>query len=344
MQWELKALSTQIVSGGTLRFPEDFTKVVTVSVSMHSIFKYIEAVACSPRPVLITGESGVGKELVAESVHLSSKRKGKFVTVNVGGLDDTVFSDTLFGHKKGAFTGAETGRTGLIEQAAGGTLFLDEIGDLENSTQIKLLRLLQQKEYYQLGSDICTISDARIVAATNVDLEEKLKQGTFRKDLYYRLMTHHIRIPPLRERHDDLPALLDHFVTDAASMLGKKKPSLPKDLPTLLSTYSFPGNIRELQSMVIDAVSRNEAPMLGYSTFKEHIGKTRDMSFAADGMVQAECNDIYYTGEFPTLKRVEDFFIAQAMEKARGNQSIAAELLGVSPSTLSRRFKDKVDN
>jgi two-component system response regulator HydG len=344
MQNELHALSRQIVSGGTLRYPDDFAKIVTISNTMHAIFKYIEAIAGSPRPVLITGESGVGKELIAEAIHKASKRTGKFVTVNVGGLDDTVFSDTLFGHKKGAFTGAETARPGLIERAGGGTLFLDEIGDLENSTQIKLLRLLQQNEYYQLGSDVCTITDARIIAATNVDIEEKLKRGLFRKDLYYRLMTHHIHIPPLRERLEDLPVLFEFFLEEAAVSLGKKKPTVPRELPTLLSTYQFPGNIRELQSITFDAVSRNESKMLGYSFFKEYIDKIKEMDIGTVGEPQTQEGEIYYAGEFPTLKKVEEFFIAEAMEKAKGNQSIAAQLLGVSPSTLSRRFKDKADN
>jgi len=154
--------------------------------------------------VLITGETGVGKELVAKALYRLSGRKGEFVPVNVAGLDDNVFADTLFGHRKGAFTGADQARSGLVEQATGGTLFLDEIGDLSAASQVKLLRLLQDGEYFPLGSDVAKRSDARVVVATNQDLQHLQDPGRFRKDLYYRLCAHHVHIPPLRERCEDL--------------------------------------------------------------------------------------------------------------------------------------------
>ena len=189
---------------------------------MSSIFQYCEVVAKSQQPVIIIGETGVGKELIAKAIHDLSGLRGKFVPVNVAGLDDNMFSDTLFGHKKGAFTGADQTRSGLIAQASGGTLFLDEIGDLAELSQVKLLRLLQEQEYYPVGSDIPMVSDARIIAATNRDLRKLTEAGKFRNDLYFRLCAHQVHIPPLRERLDDIPVLLDHFLDEAAKTFKKK--------------------------------------------------------------------------------------------------------------------------
>ena len=339
LQQEINILSKQVLSQ-ELRHPETFKEIITNDENMKSIFKYIEAIATSPKSVLVTGESGSGKEQIAKVIHNLSKRTGNYVAVNVGGLDDTLFSDALFGHKDGAFTGAKGKREGLITKAEGGTLFLDEIGDLENSSQVKLLRLLQEKEYYSLGSDIPRVCDVRIIAATNTHLKDKQQKGKFRNDLYYRLNTHHIHIPPLRERLDDLPFLVDHFLEQASKSLNKKKPTVPKELNSLLRTYQFPGNIRELQSIIFDAVSRHESRVLSLSLFKEY---TRNNSTSnmedSENNKESISNEIKYHGEFPALKDVEDFFITEAMKKARGNQSIAAQLLGISQSTLSRRFK-----
>jgi len=199
LQRENQLLRAQVLSE-KLEHPEAFSEIVTNSASMRSIFQYIEAISISPQPLLITGETGVGKELVAKAVHSLSNRKGAFIPVNIAGLDDTVFADTLFGHCKGAFTGAEQTRSGLVEQASGGTLFLDEIGDLNTASQVKLLRLLQDGEFFPLGSDVSKRSDARMVVATNQDLHALQESGKFRKDLYYRLCSHHIHIPPLRDR------------------------------------------------------------------------------------------------------------------------------------------------
>jgi DNA-binding NtrC family response regulator len=193
LQRENRLLKAHVLSD-KLEHPEVFSEIVTCSARMRSIFQYVEAIAASPRPLLITGETGVGKELVARAAHRLSRRKGAFVAVNVAGLDDNVFADTLFGHKKGAFTGAEQARGGLLEQAASGTLFLDEIGDLSHPSQVKLLRLLQDGEYFPLGSDLAKRSDARIVVATNQDLNVLQTNGRFRKDLYYRLCDHHLQI------------------------------------------------------------------------------------------------------------------------------------------------------
>jgi DNA-binding NtrC family response regulator len=338
LEREVKSLSRQMLSP-ELRNPEAFEAIVTQSSSMRSIFHYIEAIAGSPKPVLITGESGSGKELIARAVYNVSKVQGDFVAVNVSGLDDTVFSDTLFGHKKGAFTGADAARKGLIDQAAGGMLFLDEIGDLQMSSQIKLLRLLQEGDYYPLGSDSPEMSSARVIVATNAILKDRQEAGDFRSDLYFRLMAHHIDLPPLRERLEDLPFLIEHFLQEASSTLERRKPSVPPELNTLLKTYHFPGNVRELQSMIFDAVSRHDSSVLPLSFFREYTGKPRQAQETGDGLPGGE--QIFYTGPFPTLKEVEEFFMQEALKKAQGNQTIAAQLLGVSQSTLSRRLSAK---
>jgi two-component system, NtrC family, response regulator HydG len=267
MSSELSTLRDQFFTD-KIRNPEAFTSIVTVSSKMHTLFKYMEAVAPSRQPVLICGETGVGKELFAKSLHALSGCTGNFVAVNVAGLDDTVFADTLFGHRKGAFTGADLAREGLIVRAASGTLFLDEIGDLNDQSQIKLLRLLQEREFYAVGSDNPTSTNARILLATNHDLQKLVAEGRFRKDLYFRLYAHRLLIPPLRERTEDLPLLLDHFLVKAAREFNKKKPTPPPDLVNLLENYLFPGNVRELEALVYDAVARHDSGVLSMESFR----------------------------------------------------------------------------
>ena len=319
--------------------PEAFSEIVTNSTAMRSIFQYIEAIATSPRAVLITGETGVGKELIARAVHRVSHRKGDFVPVNVAGLDDTVFTDTLFGHKKGAYTDARQARAGLVERAAGGTLFLDEIGDLGSSAQVKLLRLLQEGEYLPLGSDLAKRSNARIVVATNQDLDELISSGTFRKDLYYRLCDHQICIPPLRERLEDLPALAEHFFEKASKTLEKKKPTPPEEMITLLSTYHFPGNVRELESLIFDAVSSHTSGKLSLEIFRAHIVKKRlGTDYNTERKSQIYNLPISFSERLPTLKEAEKLLIEEAMKRSKGNQSIAALSLGISRQALNKRL------
>jgi DNA-binding NtrC family response regulator len=254
-----------------LENPEAFSDIITKSNSMRAIFKYIEAIAKSPLPVLITGETGAGKEMIAKAIHKLSGRPGEHISLNVAGVDDNLFSDTLFGHKKGAFTGAEQDRKGMIEQAEKGTLFLDEIGDLSLESQVKLLRLIQDGKYFPLGSDMAKLADVRIVCATNVDIDLMKNKNEFRKDLYYRLQTHHIHIPPLRERKNDIPFLINHFLEKASKQLNKKKPTPPKELYSLLSNYNFPGNIRELEGIIFDAVSVHRAGVLSLEPIREKV-------------------------------------------------------------------------
>jgi DNA-binding NtrC family response regulator len=336
---ENQLLKARVLSDRLSR-PEAFADIVTVSPAMRSIFQYIEAVAPSPRPLLITGETGVGKELVAQAVHTLSNRKGAFIPVNVAGLDDHVFADTLFGHKKGAFTGAMEGRAGLLEQAASGTLFLDEIGDLSAVSQVKLLRLLQDGEYLPLGYDLAKRSDARMVVATNQDLEAARRSGRVRKDLYYRLCGHHIHIPPLRDRPEDLAVLLDHFLGKAAESLGRKKPTPPDELIKLLAAYHFPGNVRELESMVYNAVSLHSSGKISMDAFKAEVFKKQpglagDLTEKPDEAV----GQVVFPERLPTLKRIEQLLVDEALRRSGDNQSIAAAMLGITRQALNKRLK-----
>ncbi|UCD47624.1 MAG: sigma-54-dependent Fis family transcriptional regulator, partial [Deltaproteobacteria bacterium] len=322
--------------------PEAFAAIIHASREMRAVLQYTEAIACTSQTVLITGETGVGKELVARAVHIISGRKGPFVAVNVAGLDDNVFSDTLFGHKKGAFTGAEEERSGLLEKASGGTLFLDEIGDLPPSSQVKLLRLLQEHEYFPLGSDILKQSDARIVVATNKDIQDLQESGRLRADLYFRLHTHHVHIPPLKERTDDLPVLLDHFFEAAARALKKKTPTVPKELLDLCKAYSFPGNVRELESMVFDAVSSHGSGVLSLNAFKKAMGLDKNTSMrSASDPLSTHNVSISFSELLPKLKEAEQILIDEAMKRADGNQGIAASMLGISRQALNRRLKTR---
>jgi len=314
-----------------LERPAVFEDIVTGNHAMYAIFHYIEAIAKTSLPVLITGDTGVGKEMIAKAVHDASCRNGEFVSINVAGLDDNLFSDTLFGHVKGAFTGADKLRKGLIEKAAGGTLFLDEIGDLKIESQIKLLRLLEERTYYQVGSDHIITSDARIVVATNVDLNKMQNDGIFRKDLFYRLQSHHIEIPSLYSRKDDIPLLTDFFIEAAAEELNRATPTFPPELYPLLSNYNFPGNLRELKGMIFDAVSRHKSGILSMNVFKERINKN-NTNILENGLDNSERsnNKVFFSDPLPSIKEVEKKLVAEAMKRANSNQTIAAQMLGLT--------------
>lgn len=325
------------ILSGQLLNPKAFKFIVTKCEKLHSLFRYIEALSCSSEPVLILGESGVGKELFAKSVHTVCYPHGPWVAVNIAGFDDNVFSDTLFGHVKGAFTDARRERAGMIEKATDGVLFLDEIGDLSLASQVKLLRLLQEKEYFPLGSDESREANCRIVMATNIDLKKKVDDGSFRRDLYFRLTTHMLEVLPLRKRREDIPLLLDHFLTQAAKEFGKKKPSYPSELLVLLNNYSFPGNVREFRSMVFDAMSRHRSQMLSMSSFVSYMTDTDAAVDFVDGVVE----DVVFPDKLPTLKGIADLLIAEALRRTEGNQSMAAKLLGITSSALNMRLKKK---
>ena len=316
-----------------------FAKIISINHQIHSIFQYIESISSSKQPILITGESGVGKELIAQAIHETSNCKGELVCVNIAGLDDHLFSDTLFGHKRGAFTGADQTRKGMIERASGGTLFLDEIGDLSLASQVKLLRLLQEGEYYPVGSDTPKRINAQIIAATHQNLHAKKEQGQFRNDLYYRLKIHLVDIPPLRKRKEDIGLLLEHFLTQAASEFNKVVAPVSQELILLLENYYFPGNIRELRAMVFDAVSTHQSGDLSVRAFKSVID-----SIPALGKSSPKSASMFVNSStLPTLKQSAELLVDEAMKRAKGNQSLAARLLGISQPALSKRLKKSLE-
>ena len=343
---ELRALRAEVLSlkehllTDTPPQREAFAEIITQSKAMVAIFRYVEAIAQSPQPVLITGETGTGKELIALALHRLTDARGEFVAVNVAGLDDTMFSDTLFGHAKGAFTGADRPRDGLITQADAGTLFLDEIGDLAAASQVKLLRLLQEGSYYPLGADRPRQSHARIVVATNYDVAQRVTAGLFRKDLYYRLRAHHIQLPPLRARREDLPLLVNHFLEKAAQTLRKPTPTPPLALYQMLQTYTFPGNVRELEAMIFDAVARHHGGLLSLQSFKEVM--TAGPPVTEDGPPSTAplgALSTLFRERLPTLQEAQEALIAEALRRADGNQGLAAGLLGLSRQALNKRLR-----
>jgi DNA-binding NtrC family response regulator len=326
-----------------LEHTEAFAEIITRSKKMRAIFQYAEVISKSGQPILITGETGVGKELMANAIHKLSEVKGPLITVNVAGLDDAIFSDTLFGHKKGAFTGADQSRDGLICKAAGGALFLDEIGDLSRPSQVKLLRLLQGQEYYPLGSDVLKSSDARLIVATNHDLPKLIAAGKFRKDLYYRLCAYQIHIPPLRERLEDIPLLLDHFIEKASQSLNRARPVPSPRLAAYLTACQFPGNIRELQAMVYEAVARHRAGMLSLESFpgtREAIAASPYSAVAPGALNADELCRLF--GRFPTMDEMEELLITAAVKLAGGKRGVAASLLGITRQALYKRTKTRI--
>jgi DNA-binding NtrC family response regulator len=344
LQAEVLSLKDRLLTA-TPHQPEAFAEILTQNQAMYAIFRYLEAIAPSLQPVLITGETGTGKDLIAQALHRLSARPGAFVAVNVAGLDDAVFSDTLFGHMRGAFTGADRPRDGLITSAAEGTLFLDEIGDLTVASQVKLLRLLQDGTFYPLGADRPRQSRARIVCATNCDVAHSVNAGTFRKDLYYRLRTHHLSLPPLRARMDDLPLLVHHFVHKAAQGLGKPAPTVPLALYQYLSTYAFPGNVRELEALMFDAVARHQGSTLALHSLKAALGDAESLVAAELPTAPSPALITSFPAQLPTLKDAEntliEALITEALHRAGGNQSVAAGLLGISRQALNKRLHQR---
>jgi len=317
-----------------------FEKIVTRSPSMLSIFEYIESIADSDMPALILGETGAGKELIAKAIHETSGRPGEYVVVDVSGLDDTLFSDTLFGHTKGAYTGAEGVRSGLIEKASGGTIFLDEIGDLSEMSQVKLLRLLQENIYYPLGSDRPKRCLARIITAANKDLTMLAGQeGGFRMDLYYRLSTHLIRVPPLRDRREDIPALAASLAADAASSLQKPIPVIDDRAMVLLMNHPFWGNVRELKAYVVDAVARCVNGRIDEALIAERLAGSVPKHSDTEAPITS-LTKLY--GHFPRLEELTEYAIVEALVLSGNNQSQAAKMLGISRQALHKRLKKRI--
>ncbi|HEY5672772.1 MAG TPA: sigma-54 dependent transcriptional regulator, partial [Malonomonas sp.] len=336
LQQENRQLNQHFLKSELSR-PEHFSAIHSCDPQILAACKYLEAVAPGPNPILIIGESGTGKELFARAVHSIGRPGGPWVALNAAGLDDNVFADTLFGHVRGAFTGADQPRAGMIESAANGTLFLDEIGDLSPASQIKLLRLLQEGEYLPLGADRPRKSQARIVLATNADLQQAISAGTFRRDLYYRLAAHQVTLPPLRQRLQDLPLLIRQLLNKLALQLDKPMPDYPAELPVLLGTYHFPGNIRELEGLLANALGTHQKGTLSMASFRQAIGLT-DGSTVTTSPPQAE-KKLRFGETLPSLEEAGQLLVEEAMLRAQGNQTIAAALLGISRPALSKRLK-----
>lgn len=337
LQQEVDSLTKSLLHTSPESHPA-FSSIITADSAMQAIFTYLATVAVSNHPVLVLGETGTGKELLAQAIHLASGRPGRFVAVNVAGLDDTLLGDALFGHVKGAFTGADKPRDGLITQARNGTLFLDEIGDLSPASQVKLLRLLQEREYYPIGADYPLHCTARIIVATHASLEALVKQGRFRLDLYYRLKIHQVQVPPLRERLDDLPLLLDHFIEQAARDLGKKPPAYPPELLCYLAIHSFPGNVRELQGLVFDAVARHTTGILSMQSFTQALGAQQPSACFSDSSGAMILLREQNSERMPTLEEAERVLIAQALRQTGNNQGAAALLLDITRNALNKKL------
>jgi len=302
---------------------------ISHSPKMEDVLSIAVRAAESKATILITGESGTGKEVLAKSIHYVSPRKDKpFIAVNIPALPETLLESELFGHEKGAFTGAEKTKKGRFELADGGTIFLDEIGDIPINLQVKLLRVLQEHQIERLGSTKNIDIDVRIIAATHQNLEEKIKEGTFREDLYYRLNIVSLNIPPLRERKEDIPPLIDHFIEKYAKENNREKLSLSKEAIDSLIKFNFPGNVRELENIIERAVvlCRSEAITLN------------DLPNVVKGFKPEK--EILANEDATLIEQVEALekkLIYDALNKSNGNQSLAGRILGLTERNL--RYK-----
>lgn len=310
-----------------------FGEMLAKSESMRLIFKTVAKVADFKTTALITGESGVGKELVARALHhQSDRRDGPFVAVNCGAIPENLLESELFGHKRGAFTDASQDRQGLFEQAHTGTLFLDEIGELPLSLQVKLLRVVQDEVVRRIGDNRDVQVDVRIAAATHRDLTAEVKGGRFREDLYYRINVLHIHVPPLRERRDDIPLLIDHFINQNNARLGMSIRAISPDARRLLLEYAWPGNVRELENTIERAMVLAEGDILIDTDLPDRIHQARDP-------IRLQLN----SGELSikkTARVIEEMLIRRALQKTKGNRTKAALLLEISHRALLYKIKD----
>ena len=304
--------------------------IIGRSPPMEEVLELVQAVAPARTSVLILGESGTGKELIAKAIHqLSPRRDGPMVTVHCAALSPTLLESELFGHERGAFTGAQERRIGRFEQAQGGTLFLDEIGEIEPATQVKLLRFLGERTFERVGSNKTLSADVRLVAATNKNLEQLVKAGTFREDLYFRLRVVEILMPPLRERKGDIPLLVQSFVKEFARENNKNVKSLAPEALDALLAFSWPGNVRELRTALEHAVVLCRTEVIGW----------RDLpaSVRASGTAALMVNAPMGPGEL-TVKEAEKQLMIRALKETNGNRTVAAQKLGLSRRTMHRRL------
>src|SRR5579883_1056699 len=308
-----------------------FDNIVGRSAAMREIFHTVERVAPTRATVLLAGESGVGKDMIARAIHQHSQRKNHaFVKINCTALPENLMESELFGYEKGAFTGANTSKPGRFEQADKGTVFLDEIGDVPGNIQVKLLRILQERQFERLGSNMTRTVDVRVVAATNVDLRAALEQGRFREDLYYRLNVVPINVPPLRERKEDIPFLAMHFVRKLAPELGARAKDISPAAMDRLVAHSWPGNVRELENTIERSLVLASGDVLQPADIR--IEAPRNSAHAMPNAQQP----LLPEGE--TLEHWEQMMIREALRRANGNKSQAARMLGLTRNALRYRL------
>jgi len=310
---------------------------------MQEVFRVVEQVAPARSTVLITGESGTGKELIAKAIHEASPRAGRsFVTVNSSNIPSELLESELFGHTRGAFTGAIAAKKGLFEVADGGSIFLDEIGDIPPETQVRLLRVIQEREFTPLGDTTPRRVDVRIIAATNIDLKEAVRQGVFREDLYYRLSVVPIELPPLRDRRQDILPLAQHFVRKYNEENGRQvSEHVNPEVLSLLENYSWPGNVRELENAIERAVVIAPGDEITRECLRREIADPQAAAAVAREAVGASSGIDVTRGVnfYDEVRRFEIDLIRRALDQTGGHQSRAARLLGMNPTTLNSKIK-----
>jgi two-component system response regulator PilR (NtrC family) len=320
-----------------LQTRHEFSNIIGNSEPMLAVFRLVETIAPTNSTILITGESGTGKDMVARAVHFNSVRADHpFVALNCGAVPETLLESELFGHMRGAFTGADANKKGLIEVAEGGTIFLDEIGEMNATMQVKLLRVLQDRRFRRLGGTDEVQADIRIIAATNQDLPKLVAEGRFREDLFYRINVIPIELPPLRDRCEDIPVLAQHFMEKFASQMKKPVHSISGEAQVRMVAYAWPGNVRELENVIERCVALEQTPVILADTLPGHVGPgdAAGRLSAAGQTVAANLQPLPDLGAgFDLEARGDDFYrhyITLALERAGGVQTRAAEMLGMS--------------
>jgi len=303
-------------------------KIITQDPALQKLLETARQIAPTDCNVLITGESGTGKELFARFIHLNSKRfEGPFFAINCGAFTEELLSNELFGHEKGAFTGANNMKKGLIEMASGGTLFMDEVTEMPPSMQVKLLRVIQEKEVLRVGGTDTIKVDVRLIAATNRDIHDSMKTGTFRQDLYFRLNVVSLRIPPLAERKDDIPLLSYYFLKKYATLMKKNVNEIAEDVIALLMNYDFPGNVRELENIIERGVALTNNSVIETGHLPEDLRELSIKTFRKK------------EGKIPSLDEQEEAYIKWVLNEVGGNKTLAAQILGIDRVSLWRKLK-----
>jgi DNA-binding NtrC family response regulator len=307
---------------------EGRVKIITQDPEMQRLLDVARQIAPTDCNVLITGESGTGKELFARYIHYNSKRAdGPFFAINCGAFTEELLANELFGHERGAFTGATAMKKGLIESASGGTLFLDEITEMPASMQVKLLRVIQERELLRVGGTEPVKVDVRFIAATNRDIQEAIKAGQFRQDLYFRLNVVSLRIPPLSERREDIPLLCQYFLKKYSTLMKKEVTEISEEVMALLMNYDFPGNVRELENLIERGVALTNSHKIEVAHLPEDLRQLSIKTFRKKD------------GRFPTLEEQEEAYIKWVLKEVGGNKTLAAQILGIDRVSLWRKLK-----